>query len=465
MATKPGVDPERSARSVKAAATRAANKAVAQQAAAVALANEQAGTGADAPADVPAAPGSEVAPVLDTAPEDDAAPVLDGPPVVEAVPVEAPLEDTVVVEVAVIDAPATVDQVLLPPVVQPIEPVEVPVVEVPAAVEVPVVAERPARVRASRAGRTTKAAAPAVAAQPDPAAAVEPDLLAAAPAARPARRSARVVTPKLDAMGAAAVEEARAAAVEVAGPDGVGEHLGAAAEADRVTVHRFATTHPGYRGWTWTVVLARVPRARAVTVSEVVLLPGDGALLAPSWVPWTDRVEPGDLGQTDMLPYRDDDALLDEGLEAVPDGFDQAFSGDEAALVWELGLGRRRVLNREGRIDAATRWYRGDNGPDNAETRAADAPCSTCGYLVGLTGTFRQSFGVCANAWSPADGRVVSMDHGCGAHSETGQVTEEADELPEPLIDDLRAELDTEPVEPDPAAQSVTAGAEAPPEA
>ena len=31
----------------------------------------------------------------------------------------------------------------------------------------------------------------------------------------------------------------------------------------------------------------------------------------------------------------------------------------------------------------------------------------------------RQMFGVCANEWSPSDGKVVSLDHGCGAHSQT----------------------------------------------
>ncbi|MGJ7451143.1 DUF3027 domain-containing protein [Aquipuribacter sp. MA13-13] len=438
MATTPGTNPERSARAVKAAATRAAKKAAAQQAAAAALVDGQAGTGADVPADGSAPP---------------------------------------VVEVAVVDTPATVDQVA--PMAEPVAP------PAEAAARTPAPAKRASRARASRAKKST---VPVAEAQPadepvvEPAAVVEPaveerpvvetapvepapveavvvDPAVVEPPARTAARRApaRTAPPKLDPMGAKAVEEARAAAVEVAGPDEVGEHLGVSAESDRVTVHRFATTHPGYRGWTWTVVLARIPRARAVTVSEVVLLPGDEALLAPSWVPWADRVEPGDLGQTDVLPYRDDDALLDEGLEQVPDGFDQAFSGDEAALVWELGLGRRRVLNREGRIEAATRWYRSDNGPDNAETRASDAPCSTCGYLVGMTGTFRQSFGVCANAWSPEDGRVVSMDHGCGAHSETGQTAEEADELPEPLIDDLRQELDTEPLPEEAAATSDTA--------
>ena len=62
----------------------------------------------------------------------------------------------------------------------------------------------------------------------------------------------------------------------------------------------------------------------------------------------------------------------------------------------------------------------------------APAPCSTCGFFVPMAGALRSLFGVCANAWSPSDGRVVSLDHGCGAHSEIDVVLEEprpADEL------------------------------------
>ncbi|NTV39298.1 MAG: DUF3027 domain-containing protein, partial [Demequinaceae bacterium] len=50
---------------------------------------------------------------------------------------------------------------------------------------------------------------------------------------------------------------------------------------------------------------------------------------------------------------------------------------------------------------------------------AAAAPCSTCAFWVPLSGSFRTLFGACANEWSPSDGRVVSVDHGCGAHSQT----------------------------------------------
>ena len=50
--------------------------------------------------------------------------------------------------------------------------------------------------------------------------------------------------------------------------------------------------------------------------------------------------------------------------------------------------------------------------------QAAPKPCSSCAFFVPISGSLRASFGVCANAISPEDARVVSVDHGCGAHSE-----------------------------------------------
>jgi hypothetical protein len=76
------------------------------------------------------------------------------------------------------------------------------------------------------------------------------------------------------------------------------------------------------------------------------------------------------------------------------------------------------VLSREGRTQAAERWYEDDFGPDTPMARQAPAPCGTCGFLVQLAGSLRAGFGACANELSPADGRVVSVEYGCGAHSE-----------------------------------------------
>jgi hypothetical protein len=255
--------------------------------------------------------------------------------------------------------------------------------------------------------------------------------------AGPARRAGAV-----DAALAGAVELARAAAVEVAlRPEDVGEHLGVGLEEERVATHRFASADPAYRGWQWAVTVARVPRGRTVTVDEAVLLPGDGAMLAQEWVPWSERLAPGDLGVGDLLPSDPDDERLEPGYAAVPDARAEPADDDTDQLaIWELGLGRPRVLSPIGRDDAVDRWYSGEHGPTAPIAEAAPAPCSTCGFVVPIGGSLRRMFGVCANEMSPSDGQVVSYDHGCGAHSEVPALPPPV-EVTAPVIDEQGFDL------------------------
>lgn len=157
--------------------------------------------------------------------------------------------------------------------------------------------------------------------------------------------------------------------------------------------------------------MARASRAKLITIDEVVLLPGAEAILAPEWVPWHQRLRPGDLGVGDLLHTPQDDPRLQPGWE--PSGED-----DDVLAEWEPGLGRARVLSSIGRDDAIDRWYDGDHGPRSAMAEAAPAACSTCAFSVALSGSMRRVFAVCANEYAPDDGKVVSWDHGCGAHSE-----------------------------------------------
>src|SRR5690606_20042307 len=116
-----------------------------------------------------------------------------------------------------------------------------------------------------------------------------------------------------DRLCAEAVGLARGAAEEIAAPGMVGEHVAAVAEGDRVVTHLFECKEPGYRGWRWAVTVARASRAKVVTVNESVLLPGPDALLAPEWIPWSERLRPGDLGPGDLLPTEADDPRLEPG--------------------------------------------------------------------------------------------------------------------------------------------------------
>jgi len=219
---------------------------------------------------------------------------------------------------------------------------------------------------------------------------------------------------KLDSVCAAAVDVAREAMIETADdPATVGDHVEAVAEGERLVTHMFDCLLPGYRGWRWAVTVARVPRSKTVTVCEAALLPGPDALLGREWVPWQERLQPGDLGVGDLMPTAPDDDRL------VPA---YVLSDDPAVeeVAWELGLGRARVLSRLGRTDAAERWYSGDHGPKAPIAKAApkEARCGTCGFYLPLAGSMRARFGACGNLYAPDDGQVVSADHGCGAHSE-----------------------------------------------
>ena len=112
---------------------------------------------------------------------------------------------------------------------------------------------------------------------------------------------------------------------------------------------------------------------------------------------------------------------VDKAAEAVAAA--EAIEADKAAetddIVEEFALSRRHVLSPQGRAQVAKRWYEGPRGPKALSTKTADGNlCSTCGFFVPLKGELNLMFGVCANKWSPDDGRVVSVDHGCGEHSE-----------------------------------------------
>jgi hypothetical protein len=236
-----------------------------------------------------------------------------------------------------------------------------------------------------------------------------------------------VPAPGLEALLMGAVEHARAALSEFSGADTVGEYLGATFEDPTSATHRFLANLTGYRGWQWAVVMAAYPGADHVTVSELVLVPGPTALLAPQWVPWQDRVRPGDLGPGDLLAPSPDDPRLTPGFMATGDPLI-----DDTAV--ELGLGRRQVLSPFGRAGAAQRWYDGEYGPGSTMARSTRRACRDCAFYLPLGGALGSMFGVCANELA-ADGHVVEAGYGCGAHSDTPEPPGTGSPLYEPFDD------------------------------
>ncbi|MFG2128890.1 DUF3027 domain-containing protein [Streptomyces sp. NPDC048751] len=285
-----------------------------------------------------------------------------------------------------------------------------------------------------------------------------------------------------DRLCAEAVDLARAAAEEAAAPGVVGEHVGLVSEGDRVVTHFFECKELGYRGWRWAATVARASRAKIVTLDEVVLLPGPDAVLAPEWVPWSERLRPGDMGPGDLLPTDAEDLRLEPGytgedepspnspvshemadlVEAedaevtagpTTDLTTTPSRGSIAAVAEELGLRRARVLSRYGLHTAADRWEEAF-GAKTPMAQAAPASCASCAFLVAVGGSLGQAFGVCANEFSPADGRMVSLAYGCGGHSEAAVMPKPPRPAP-PVIDETR--VDPFPLRPSPDSGSVPA--------
>ncbi|WEV71853.1 DUF3027 domain-containing protein [Bifidobacterium sp. ESL0790] len=261
-------------------------------------------------------------------------------------------------------------------------------------------------------------------------------------------------------------------------PEDVGDFATQVELGDNVTDFRFVCLKRGYEGWQWAVTLYHDEDRDTWTVNESTLVPTDESLLAPAWVPWKDRLEAKDISVTDVLGTDPNDPRMEDGFrhteagesgggnaddgqadkadktDGETDGDDSADgkadkadgdsetssqAGDNADAKTESGdidpetglsvdaeeaiedfhLSRRHVMSPMGRSQTAQRWYQGQHGPKSLSTKTSEGNlCSTCAFFIGLKGDLNTMFGLCANRWSPDDGRVVSVDHGCGEHSE-----------------------------------------------
>lgn len=84
---------------------------------------------------------------------------------------------------------------------------------------------------------------------------------------------------------------ARNALVEAVGAKQVGNFLEAIAEAEaELTSYIFESKQKGYVGWRWSVTIFQADKKSEATVSEIVLIPGPESIVAPDWIPWSERL-------------------------------------------------------------------------------------------------------------------------------------------------------------------------------
>lgn len=181
-------------------------------------------------------------------------------------------------------------------------------------------------------------------------------------------------TGKPDAFLAAAVDVARAAIEGIAPAEQIGQHLAAKSEGDRLVTHLFESKLAGYGGWQWYAVLTRNSRSKVVTVDELGLLPSDDSILAPEWIPWAERVRPGDEQGEDEPGETAAAAPREDADEATPDSADDASSDADADAAPEDDSD-----DADGNADGAGDEYDTDAPEDDSvdgveDAGAGDAP-------------------------------------------------------------------------------------------
>lgn len=137
-----------------------------------------------------------------------------------------------------------------------------------------------------------------------------------------------------DVLLAGAREVALSALKELVHEQDIGEGHRVVADDELLVTHFFDSARRGYRDWQWYVTLARVPGSEQPTVCESGMLPGQGALLAPEWVPWSQRVRDSDHEDCHEDAEPADAAIMGEEGESEDEQAqhpDDAPDGDEPA--------------------------------------------------------------------------------------------------------------------------------------
>lgn len=159
-----------------------------------------------------------------------------------------------------------------------------------------------------------------------------------------------------------AVDVARAALLEITPASTVGAVVGHTTHDEHVLSLHFASLMPGYPDWHWTATLSRIDADSEPNVLETELLPGEGAVLAPEWTPWSDRLEDYKLAQEHAAALAVDDEDDDIDDESDDDDIDDELDLDDHILDDDV-LDDAVHEHAEAAVLDASVLVRGDDAP------------------------------------------------------------------------------------------------------
>jgi hypothetical protein len=162
---------------------------------------------------------------------------------------------------------------------------------------------------------------------------------------------------------------AKSALVENAGIKNVGNFIGVTEIDKGLATFLFENNQKGYVGWRWSVTIFQDKKNQPATVSEIVLLPGDDSLIAPDWVPWSERLSDYKALQIELEKQAALDALEDESEEDTDDDA-SAESAEESAEEF----GKKETKDSEDGELSVSNLEEGEDAQDDAEDTGRKPP-------------------------------------------------------------------------------------------
>jgi hypothetical protein len=166
-------------------------------------------------------------------------------------------------------------------------------------------------------------------------------------------------------------EFAQEAARLTGGRRAVGDYIRTDEEEPSLRSYIFQSTLRGYIGWFWSVTIYQ-PDGEEPTISEVVMMPGADSLVAPNWVPWSERLADYKALQAELEAQAaleaEEAAALAEGSEE-PDDDDEDDEDDEVELEFVDVPDDDSIEEAEEKLLASTEFdVEGDSEDDSDNT-------------------------------------------------------------------------------------------------
>lgn len=126
---------------------------------------------------------------------------------------------------------------------------------------------------------------------------------------------------------------AHAELVSAMGAAAIGAFVEATQEDDNTTTYLFEVALKGYVGWRWSVTIFQASKRENATISEVLMVPGPDSLVAPDWVPWSERLADWKALQAELERQAAEEAA--EAAESEDDAEEES-EGSDADSVEEV---------------------------------------------------------------------------------------------------------------------------------